>query len=108
MDLYSLHASAEAVIEYLSRVDPKAAKLARERYGSFLRFGSHTQNYSFCVRYGLVESAEAEAVQVLTDLLRKRMEYMKKNQRDGDEQFIAELNALVVSRFFMRGSTLCT
>ena len=32
MDLYSLHASMEAVLRYLETVDPDAARRARERY----------------------------------------------------------------------------
>jgi erythromycin esterase-like protein len=35
LDLYSLHASAEAVIAYLDKVDPAAAQRARHRYGCF-------------------------------------------------------------------------
>jgi protein-L-isoaspartate(D-aspartate) O-methyltransferase len=33
LDLYNLTASIRAVIDYLDRVDPEAAKIARERYG---------------------------------------------------------------------------
>ncbi|WP_206862504.1 protein-L-isoaspartate(D-aspartate) O-methyltransferase [Lysobacter changpingensis] len=33
LDIYSLNASIEAVLEYLDRVDPEAAVVARERYG---------------------------------------------------------------------------
>ena len=35
LDLYSLHASIEAVISYLEKVDPEAAKRARYRYSCF-------------------------------------------------------------------------
>src|SRR5712671_2193606 len=35
MDLYSLHASMEAVIKHLERHDPQAASRARERYSCF-------------------------------------------------------------------------
>ncbi len=35
LDLYSLHASVDAVLRYLDRVDPDAAARARERYGCF-------------------------------------------------------------------------
>ncbi|MDR0184301.1 protein-L-isoaspartate(D-aspartate) O-methyltransferase [Lysobacter arvi] len=33
LDIYSLNASIEAVLEYLDRTDPEAAVIARERYG---------------------------------------------------------------------------
>ena len=35
LDLYSLHASIDAVLRYLERVDPCAARRARERYSCF-------------------------------------------------------------------------
>ena len=35
LDLYSLRASMEAVVEYLDRVDPEEARRARERYSCF-------------------------------------------------------------------------
>lgn len=100
LDLYSLHTSCEAVIEYLKKVDPKAAQKARERYGVFERFGKDTMSYAFAARYGLVESAEKEVVAVLTDLCRKRGEYLLEQLKDTgpneEYQFAAESNSLVV------------
>ncbi|KAJ3090293.1 hypothetical protein HK102_004216 [Quaeritorhiza haematococci] len=97
MDVYSLHSSAEAVIKYLEEVDPKAATLARSRYGCFERFGHDTQAYAFTIRYGLAKGCEAEAVRVLKDLLAKSGEYLRKTAAAADEaQFLAEMNALVV------------
>src|SRR6202011_3589946 len=43
LDLYSLHASMEAVLRYLEKVDPEAAKRARARYACFDHFGKDTQ-----------------------------------------------------------------
>src|SRR5438132_4891307 len=43
LDLYSLHASMKAVLHYLEKVDPEAAKEARKRYSCFDRFGEETQ-----------------------------------------------------------------
>src|SRR5690606_26282926 len=45
MDLYSLHASMDAVLAYLDRVDPEAAERARARYGCFDPFGASPQRY---------------------------------------------------------------
>src|SRR5205823_6124445 len=39
MDLYSLHASIDAVLGYLDQVDPAAARRARARYACFDIFG---------------------------------------------------------------------
>jgi hypothetical protein len=38
LDLYSLFRSAEAVIDYLEKTDPKLAAIARERYGTLGNF----------------------------------------------------------------------
>lgn len=43
LDLYSLHASIEAVLKYLLKVDPAGAERARYRYGCFEDFGEDTQ-----------------------------------------------------------------
>src|SRR5205085_696207 len=39
LDLYSMHSSIEAVLEYLDKVDPRSARRARLRYGCFDHFG---------------------------------------------------------------------
>src|SRR5688572_24599619 len=39
LDLYSLHTSMEAVLAYLDKIDPEAARKARNRYGCFEGFG---------------------------------------------------------------------
>ena len=39
MDLYALHASMRAVLEYLDKHDPEAARRARDRYSCFDRYG---------------------------------------------------------------------
>ena len=51
LDLYSLRASMEAVLGYLEKVDPEAAKRARERYACFDHFGEDTQVYGFVDRH---------------------------------------------------------
>ena len=38
LDLYSLHASMEAVLGYLDKVDPQKARRARRRYSCFEHF----------------------------------------------------------------------
>jgi erythromycin esterase-like protein len=42
LDLYSLRASMKAVLHYLDKVDPDAAKQARARYACFDHFGEDT------------------------------------------------------------------
>ena len=43
LDLYSLRASMEAVVDYLDRVDPDEASRARERYSCFDHVGGEGQ-----------------------------------------------------------------
>src|SRR5437764_4854071 len=47
MDLYSLRASMQAVVAYLDKVDPEAARRARYRYGCFDHFGEDPQSYGY-------------------------------------------------------------
>jgi erythromycin esterase-like protein len=97
LDLYSLHASMEAVLRYLEMVDPAAATQARARYACFDHFGEDTQVYGFLTGSGLARSCEGEVVSQLIELQRRASEYAR---RDGgvaeDELFYAEQNARLV------------
>ncbi len=94
LDLYSLHASIEAVVSYLEKVDPEAAKRARYRYSCFEHFGEDTQAYGYAAGFNLSKSCEDEVVAQLIELQQHTAEYAK---RDGqvaeDEFFYAEQNA---------------
>ena len=98
LDLYSLHASIEAVLEYLDRADPAAAGRARARYGCFEYFGDSAQGYGFAVTQG-ADSCEDEAVAQLIDLRRQalRLPLATDGQTAADEEFFsAEQNARLV------------
>ncbi|HVI72664.1 MAG TPA: erythromycin esterase family protein, partial [Pyrinomonadaceae bacterium] len=56
LDLYSLYTSIEAVLGYLNRIDPEAAKRARHRYSCFEHFGEDTQAYGYAATLGITES----------------------------------------------------
>jgi erythromycin esterase-like protein len=98
MDLYSLHSSIEAVLRYLEKVDPDAAKRARHRYACFEFFGPDPQTYGYATTRGQIESCENEVVAQLIELRRKYGELMS---RDGnvaaDEFFYAEQNARLMA-----------
>ena len=47
LDLYSLRASMEAVVDYLEQVDPVEAGRARERYSCFDQVGGEGQAYGY-------------------------------------------------------------
>lgn len=97
LDLYSLYTSIEAVVGYLDKVDPEAAKQARYRYSCLEHFGEDTQAYGYATSFGLSAPCEKEVVSQLVELQRRAAEYA---QRDGrvpeDEFFYAEQNARLV------------
>jgi erythromycin esterase-like protein len=97
LDLYSLRASAQAVLTYLNKVDPDAATRARARYGCFDRFGDEMQQYGYAAAFGLNHSCEREVVAQLTDLHHRRAEYVSRDGRVApDDFFFAEQNARLV------------
>ena len=58
LDLYTLHASMDAVLAYLDKVDPEAARRARYRYSCFDHFGEDPQAYGYAANYGLSEDCQ--------------------------------------------------
>ena len=52
LDLYSLQASMRAVLDFLDKVDPEAARRARYRYACFEHFGEDSQAYGYAASLG--------------------------------------------------------
>ncbi len=97
LDLYSLRASMEAVVDYLDVADPEAARLARERYGCFDVIGGEGADYGHAVAMGLHRSCENDVVAQLVDLRRRAGELLEREGLAGhDEHFFAEQNARLV------------
>jgi erythromycin esterase-like protein len=99
LDLYSLHTSMNAVIDYLEHVDPAAAERARERYSCFDHFGPDPQAYGHATAAGRAEPCEQQAVEQLVEL---RNTVAAKLARHGeqvveDRHFYAEQNARLVA-----------
>jgi erythromycin esterase-like protein len=97
LDLYSLHASMRAVLDFLDKVDPEAARRARYRYACFEHFGEDTQAYGYATSFGLSKSCENEALSQCQELRQRAADL---SRRDGrvfpDEFFFAEQNARLV------------
>ena len=94
LDVYSLSASIEAVLNYLDKVDPESARIARERYGCLAPWRSDPVRYgrmALSRGYAVCEKPVADA---LLDLLKKRLDYLIK---DGEAFFSAEQNARIVT-----------
>jgi len=91
LDLYSLHASIEAVLDYLEKNDPEGAKRARARYSCFEHFGEDTQSYGYAAAFGLTESCEKEVLEQLVELHRRATELPSGDGRASrDDLFFAE------------------
>lgn len=93
LDLYSMRRSAAEVVGYLERVDPAAARRARDRYSCF---DQHTdeRGYGYAAAFGAGADCEDAVVAQLVELQR-----MSAGAGDTgpDEQFYAEQNARLVS-----------
>jgi erythromycin esterase-like protein len=97
LDLYSLHASVDAVIRYLRVVDPEAAHRAQARYACFDHFGGDVQAYAREAGLGLTTSCEREVVSQLVELRRSAADYARRDGRlAADDLFVAEQNARLV------------
>lgn len=97
LDLYSLHASIRAVLEYLDKVDPEGAERARFRYACFDQFGEDPQKYGYAATFGLSRSCESEAVSQLVEMLRRSADLASRDGRvDADAYFFAEQNARLI------------
>jgi protein-L-isoaspartate(D-aspartate) O-methyltransferase len=94
LDLYSMYTSMAAVIGYLDRIDPDAARTARERYGTLTPWQNNPAAYGRAVLTGRFRALEDEVVGMLRDLHARRVEYM---ERDGELFFDALQNARLVA-----------
>lgn len=94
LDLYSLHASVQAVLAYLESVDPPTARVARERYGCLSPWQSDPATYGRAALNGKYRSCEDEVARMLVGLLEKRHAYAA---RDGERYFDAVQNARLIA-----------
>ena len=97
LDLYSLYASIRAVLDFLDKVDPEAARRARHRYACFEQFGEDTQAYGYAAEFDWGRSCEKQAVSQFMEMQQRAAELA---QRDGrvlpDAFFFAQQNARLV------------
>lgn len=97
MDLYSMYRSIDAVLRFLSTVDPAAEARARARYSCFGHFGKRAELYGRAAGLGLVPSCEQAAVAQLMDLRDLAEEHVRAGGYAArDHQFTAEQNARLV------------
>ncbi len=97
LDVYSLFASADAVIAYLQSRDPVAAQRAREHYACFDYFGPDEQAYARALQRHGVASCEEDVVAVLMDMRRRVTADYERAAGDDEDAFCAAQNAKVVA-----------
>ena len=97
LDLYSMNASMDAVLGYLDKIDPAAAKRARERYSCFDGYGGDAQKYGYETALGHRHSCEDAAVGQFVELYTRAAELARRDGRvAADDFFTAEQNARLV------------
>jgi protein-L-isoaspartate(D-aspartate) O-methyltransferase len=94
LDLYSLYGSIERVLEYLERVDPQTARLARQRYGCLSPWEDDPAGYARATLTAGYRSCEADVVAMLRELLHARSSY---GGYDGERFLDALQNARLVA-----------
>jgi erythromycin esterase-like protein len=94
LDMYSLNASMRAVIDYLDRVDPDAARAARERYGCLFPWQKEPVTYGRAALRDGFAPCEQAVLATLQALLDKRLHYARK---DGESFLDAAQNARLVA-----------
>lgn len=97
LDLYSLYASMQAVIDYLIKIDPEAALRAKSRYACFDHLQTDPQTYGYLTNLGIKKPCIKEAIEELLELQQHAFEYVR---QDGlaakDEYFYATQNARLI------------
>ncbi len=94
LDLYSLYASARAVIEYLEGVDPELAAVARQRYGCLSPWETDPAAYGRAAITGAYRHCEHDVAHVLAELLHQRIAFA---EQDSERFLDAAQNARIVA-----------
>lgn len=96
LDLYSLYRSADAVVQYLDRVDPSKAAQARRHYAAIDHM-REPQAYGYQAAFGLRPPGRDQAIAQLMQLRADAENYVTRNGlAERDAYFFAERNAAVV------------
>jgi erythromycin esterase-like protein len=93
LDLYNLSGSMRAVIDYLERVDPEMAKVARRRYGCLTPWQDAPQSYGRESLHSGYARCEEGVVAMLREMCESEMAYAGE---DGERFLDATQNARLV------------
>ena len=94
LDIYNMNASISAVVEYLERFDPEAARVARVRYGCLTPWQRDPATYGRAALTTGYAKCEAPVLLALHDLLARQLEY---ETQDRDSFLDATQNARLIA-----------
>src|SRR5437763_3951337 len=94
LDLYNMRGSISAVLEYLDKVDPEAARVARERYGCLTPWQKEPSSYGRAVLTEGYRKCEQAVIDQCRELLQNRLEYVA---QDGESFLDAAQNARLIA-----------
>ena len=94
LDIYNMSGSIAAVLDYLDKIDPDAAAVARERYGCLTPWQKEPSTYGRAVLTSGYRKCESAVVEQCRDLFSKRLDYMAK---DGTDFLDAAQNARLIA-----------
>jgi erythromycin esterase-like protein len=94
LDIYNLHGLIAAVLGYLDKVDPEAAKVAQERYGCLTPWQKEPSTYGRVVLSAAYRKCEVAVVDQCRELLQRRLQY---SRTDGGRFLDAAQNARLVA-----------
>src|SRR5215203_5973655 len=75
LDIYNMSGSIAAVLEYLDKVDPEAARAARERYGCLTPWQKEPSTYGHAVLTAGYRKCEQAVIEQCQELLQRRLDY---------------------------------
>lgn len=97
LDLYSMNTSMQAVINYLTKVDPTAAEQAKQRYACFDHLNVDPQMYGYLINKKIKKACINEVAETLYELQLNASKFIyDKSKTAEDDYFCAVQNARLV------------
>ena len=93
LDLYNMDGSMRAVIDFLEREDPEAAKIARRRYGCLEPWADHPAAYGRMAIFEGYARCETQVIEMMRDLMKRNFDCLS---AECDEWLDAAANARLV------------
>ena len=93
LDLYNLRGSMRAVIDFLERKDPQAAKIAKQRYGCLEPWAEDPQRYGALSLYEGYARCEQAVMEMMRDLIKVNFDCLSE---ECDEWLDAASNARLI------------